>query len=318
MAFLHDITYVLGVHKDTASLQDEGVSRHSILQLLIKGADGYRQLEESLFKTAIQVGESTLLRSGINRDEVDVLIFSTNSIRSPEFQDDFGHALITALGLRKAFVQSVGFQNCGDSVPALLTADALIESGKAKKVLLIIADDATRAGVPRILKDSYLHSDGAVAGMVSVSSKGLSIGKSAVIHAPVRETGIHDPHDLQYNLTYLLSKAAKKAVEWSDENGGYDFVVTHNMNRLYNMQISSAFDVPLDCVIGEFKLGHCLASDVLINLVRMVERQTFHFNGRGLLVVPTSRSIGVLELTRVCQTATDRSLGSILDSEELV
>ncbi len=297
MAYLHDLSYELGVHRPTLSLKEEGVPREAILELLVKGADGYRHSVDSLLQVALRTAQATLQKTHVGREQIDVLLFGTNSLNSPEFRQDFGHALLTGLGLSHAYVQSVGFQNCGDSVPILRTAHALVESGTARNVLVLIADDVTAAKVPRILKNSYLHSDGACACLVTATPRGFRIGNSAVLHVPASDRGAADLYDLEGNLASLLERAAQSAASFGGAAEAPAFVVTHNMNRLYNQRVADVFGVPRDRVFGNFPLGHCLASDVLVNLCRLGREHFLEQGQRGILVVPTRRSVGVLGLT---------------------
>lgn len=296
MAYIHALSYVLGEHRTTASLKGEGVSRESILQLLVRGASGYRHRMEPLLAVTISAAEETLRKAGnVTRDSIDVLLLGTNSLGAPDFKEDFGHALITRLGLQNAYVQLVGFQNCGDSVPILSTARALIQSGAANNVLVLIADDVTAAGVPRILKDSYIHSDGAAAGMVSKEGPGFHLGPSKIIHAPPVEKS-SDPYDLEANLKILMEKAVPAALRLGGESRPYQFVVTHNMNVLFNQMMANAFQLPAARVFGNLQLGHCLAADVLINMSCMESENELADGDRGIVVVPTSRSIGLLDI----------------------
>ena len=301
MVYIHDLSYGGGEHRTAASLKEEGVSRERILQLLVRGADGYCRRTDALLTVAIDAAEATLQKSKVDRDLIGVLLLGTNSLRAPDFDRDFGHALITRLRLKNAYVQLVGFQNCGDSIPILITAKALIQSGAANNILVLIADDVTAAGVPRILKDSYLHSDGAAAGLVSREGPGFSLGASKIYHAPPMEETA-DPYDLEANLNYLLDKAVHASMGRRAENDAPRFVITHNMNRLFNQAMANAFRVPVARVYGYFQLGHCLAADALINMFRMEAEQELVDGEQGIVVVPTSRSIGVLDIEYKAQS----------------
>ncbi len=304
MAYIHDLSYVLGEHRTTASLKEDGVSRERILQLLVRGATGYRRRIEPLLAVTLRAAEATLQKAGnVDRDSIDVLLLGTNSLSAPDFKEDFGHALITRLQLQNAYVQLVGFQNCGDSVPILSTAKALIQSGAANNVLVLIADDVTAAGVPRILKDSYLHSDGAAAGLVSREGPGFYLGTCKVIHAPPIEQGAN-PYDLEANLNFLMEKAVRASMALAGEDSPYQFVVTHNMNSLFNQMMANAFQLPVTRVYGNLQLGHCLAADVLINMSCAESENKLIDGERGIVVVPTSRSIGVLNINYHARTQT--------------
>jgi len=286
----------MGEARPTSSLKESGVSRESILQLLVRGADNYFHRSESLMDVSIKAVEKVISESDVDRNDIDVLLLGTNSLAAPDFNDDFGHQLITKLHFKNAYVQLIGFQNCGDSVPIFRTARAMLKSGDAKTVLILIADDVTAAGVPRILKDSYLHSDGAAAALVSQNGPGYMLSNSKVLHLPASIKSI-DSYDLDGNLDYLLDEAINIYQHNLGIQNVPEFVITHNMNRLYNQKVADKFEVSLDLVYGVHTLGHCLAADVLINM--NVLETDGHLKGgeQGVLVVPTSRSIGVLDIS---------------------
>ncbi len=293
MTYVHGISYLLGRHRTTSSLEQEGVARPAILQLLVRGAAGFHHAELGLLDSALTVAQASLSKAGIDRETIDVVLFASNSLAAPDRHRDIGHALITGLELRCAHSQLVGFQNCGDVVPLLRTAQAMVASGVARAVLIVLADDADAAGIPRILNNnSYLHSDGASACVVSAKPGLLRIGASAVLHAEADDSANPDLYDLERNLAQLLGRAAQAACAGAGE--APRFVVTHNMNRLYNVRVARAFGVPLERVVGEFGLGHCMASDALINLCRLVESGNLPEDAIGLIAVPTRRSVGVL------------------------
>lgn len=299
MTYIHNLSSVLGEDCTTASLKAEGISRERILQLLVRGATGYRRHKDTLLSVAIEAAETTLKKTKyVDRNSIDVLLLGTNSMRAPDFESDFGHALITRLRLNNAYIQLVGFQNCGDSVPILSTARALLKSGAADNILVLIADDVTGAGIPRIVKDSYLHSDGAVAGLVSKQGPGFHLGLSKVFHAPPIDQAI-DLYDLEANLQYLLEKALYASIQLRDEDGGPEFVITHNMNSIFNQRVADTFQLPISKVYGYVGLGHCLAADVLINMSCMELENKLSDNERGIVVVPTSRSVGLMNIKYV-------------------
>jgi len=288
--------YVMGEYRKAASLGDEGVSRERIIQLLVHGAEGYFRSHEGLFEMACRAANSTLDASGVSRSRINVVLLGSNSLRASAFEQDFGHRLISELGLCHAYVQQTGFQNCADAVPILRTAKALIDSGADEHVLVLIADDIGAAGVPRILKGSYLHSDGAAAALVTRQEHGFTLGLSKVVHAPGGGVSDVGPHDLAPHLPWLLNAALGVARSFSRDSAQPDFVITHNMNRLYHQMIANVFGVPVARVFSQPGLGHFLAADVLVNMKDMVDQGTVRNGDEGLIIVPTNRSIGVMEV----------------------
>lgn len=303
--------YAVGAHRKTASLQHEGVTREQILQLLVRGAEGYFQCQEALFDVACQAARASLQAWHGDRADIDVVLLGSNSLRAADFDQDFGHQLLHELGLSRAYVQQTGFQNCADCVLILRTAKALVDAGAAANVLVLICDDVGAAGIPRILKDSYLHSDGAACALVSRSNVGFVLGDSQIIHARDHRGSCSDPHDLTANLDWLLGAAREMT------SVAPDFVITHNMNRLYWQMVAKAFNVPQSKVFSQPEKGHFLAADVLINMKDMTDQGMLKHGDQGLVVVPTSRSVGIM-LASYCSGASVCRLDMALAVEQEV
>ncbi len=289
--------YTLGDYIKTQSLADEGESRRTILSLLTRGASGFYKLNQPLIDVAVNTARTALQQSGIAANEVDVLLIGSNSLRSDHFSKDFGQDLLSQLALKDAYVQLVGFQNCGDSIPLLKTASSLINSGDARNVLIVIADDVDASKIPRVLKDSYVHSDGASAVVVSCQSRGLSLINSAIRHLELKPDENFDPNDLGAKLNSLLTIAKDLTAQLFVDGGSPQFVISHNMNQLYGHEIAKAFGINADSIFCDYELGHCLASDIFININKTLSDSASHLVGDGILLAPNSRSVGVYRVS---------------------
>ena len=299
MVYLHGLTYLLGQARKTTDLD---LDRISTIELLAKGVEGYRKAELGLIDTAVTVARDCLKKSGIALESVDMVLFGSNSLSAPEAAHDIGHSLVSILGLRRAHAQLVGFQNCGDSVPILRTAQAMVRSGMAKNVLIVMADDTDAASLPRVVgANSYLHSDGASACLVNERVGQFELVDSAVRHINV-DTGFDfDPMDLETHLQTLLHEARDLLLQGGsiDLEDQRTLVLTHNMNRLFGVRVAHAMGIPSSRVFAQPSLGHCMASDALINLAKVANDRRLADGSACAVVVPTRRSVGVLTLKYV-------------------
>jgi hypothetical protein len=296
MVYLHGLTYVLGRACKTSDLH---LDRISTLELLAKGADGYHKAENGLIDSAVTVARECLRQSCVPSAEVDMVLFGSNSLNASDAAQDIGHRLVFILNLSHAHAQFIGFQNCGDSVPLLRTAQAMVRSGLAKNVLVVVSDDTDAANLPRVVgTNSYLHSDGASACLVSAKPGQFELLDSAVRHIDTDTGSDFDPMDLEMHLQTLLLQA--KAL--LTQSGSFDFaderalIITHNMNRLFGIRVSQVIGVPVNRVYARASLGHCMASDALINLALITTENSVTPGSTCAIVVPNRRSIGIFTL----------------------
>lgn len=297
MSSIVSTAYILGDRVRTQALSDLGESRSTILSLLTRGASGFHKLNQPLVDAAVACVQRALDKSGFFASDVDVVLIGTNSQRSGHFANDFGQELLSRLGLKNAYVQQVGFQNCGDSIPLLKTANALIESGDAHTVVGVIADDVDASAIPRVLMDSYVHSDGASAVVVSNRATGIRLIGSAIRHLDLNPHHNYDPNNLGARLEQLLVVARDLIHQIFPDETWPRFVISHNMNRIFDSDVATALNVPHGAILGDCEMGHCLASDVFINLDKALTSGTDGFSGDGILLAPNSRSVGVYRVS---------------------
>ncbi len=290
MIAIHAIASCLGEEVPISSLRAEGVSREILLQLAVRGVNRFHRARRSLLELAETSARATLHAAKLTASDIDVLVFASNSLRAEDHQTDISHCLLRLLELDRAHVHGICFQNCGDCILALRTAEGLVASGQAKRVLIVFADRVCDAGVPRILQHAYIHSDGATSCVVERGAAGFAIGRSAIEHSAEREP--NDLMDLELNLDRFAERARARFMDGSVVP--FDHIITHNINRVFNHRLARLFGVAAEHVVGTEGLGHCLASDVLINL-SCLERGA----ARNVLVfTPTRRSFGVMALSR--------------------
>lgn len=296
MIAIHGLASCLGDAAAVSSLAAEGASRELLLQLAVRGVSRFHRAGRPLLELATASARASLVAARLAPSDIDVLVFASSSLGLADRELDVAHGLLRALELDRAHVHGICFQNCGDGILALRTAEGLVASGQAGRVLIVIADRVCDTGVPRILEQAYVHSDGAASCVVERGAAGFAIGRSAIEHSD-------EPRPLDaLNLDLHLDRFAERArtrVAPGSAGAAFDHVVTHNINRLFNHRLARLFGVPAERVVGGEDLGHCLASDILINLAA-VERRA----ARSVLVfTPTRRSFGVMALSRTPEAA---------------
>ncbi|MDO4907118.1 hypothetical protein [Neisseria sp.] len=293
MAYLLDITHTLGsIHH----ISDLGLDRYSTLQLLAKGSSHYCKNNQDILHLALSAANKCLKKNQIDLMDIDVVLFGSNSINLLDFKRDIGHDLISNLGLYHSYIQFIGFQNCGDLTPILRTAQAMINSSLAENILVIIADDIEDAHLARVVgNNAYLHSDAATACLISKNEGPFQMLDSMIRHIKSEVPLDFNPMDLDSNLDELLS-AARKFLDnllFIDLHSSNTYIITHNMSTIFNARVAKILKIPHQQIYTQYKLGHCMASDGLINLSEIIVGKNLKKNDIIAVVVPSRRSIGV-------------------------
>ena len=141
---------------------------------------------EGLTDLAIEAGSRALAASGVDAAGLDAVLVATSS--ADDIVPQAAPLVAGALGAERAMAWDVGLA-CTGFLAGLQTGAALIESGRAKTVLLIGADVLTRYTDPDDRQTAALFGDGAAAAVL-VPGGPASIG-SVVI-------GVESQRDVLY------------------------------------------------------------------------------------------------------------------------
>ncbi len=280
------IGYVLGDSTPLSALKAEGSSHRDLLELAGGGFRFYRRSGESLEDLAMGAAQASLLAGGLAGRDIDALLLSTNSYKSPEFSPCFGHRLASVLGI--GHVLGCFLNGCADAMLSLKTAAALVRAEEANNVLVVIVDKVCEAGVARVMPGPVVHSDGAAACVV---------GRNSGVYRMGRVLLFEDASAGEPGAWLRVVEAALRESEWTP--GDLDLVITNNLNAQFSWRLARALDIPPAKVFNANveEVGHCLASDILINLASVAGAET---EARRILLFATSEGscgAGTLERT---------------------
>lgn len=253
----------------------------------------------SLVELAVASGTATLDAAldaaGTVRDAVDGLILCTSSF--PGSVDDhagFLGSVLGGLGLtRVAFACGMTLNRCNNLLAALHLARSLVGSGSHRLVLVVatdrIADEATR------LEKFALFSDGAASCLVGADAQGpdsFEVLASASAQDPA-VLGVRD--EIDSRLSIAVNAELERATGVSPEKVAA--LLPANLVRpLTALKERQAGFTPAQIRMGNIeRIGHCFASDPVINLVDLVASGEAETDGLYLLAssVPGARH-GVL------------------------
>jgi 3-oxoacyl-[acyl-carrier-protein] synthase III len=270
-ASIHAIEYHLGERKaidDLDFLRDDP-KRLELYKL--GGFEYYAASTLSMRELARRSAAATLESSGIDRDDVGVLIYVAESDDRDEPVRSFEvNHLLLELGLDHAVPIHVSVSNCANIVSALRVAAAFIEAGETQHVLIASVDKASnRYGGRRMFQEMSIKSDISVSCLVSSPGVG-----------PYGITGLHQQNlarlvDLVDSANYAMEKfkgirrVAKVAKErLSLTAGDFARIITNNYSReVMKMFIElCGFPKHAGCFGNIGRFAHAVAGDVLINL----------------------------------------------------
>ncbi|KPI10580.1 3-Oxoacyl-(acyl-carrier-protein (ACP)) synthase III [Actinobacteria bacterium OK074] len=137
----------------------------------------YREATGDLFDLWRPAMERALKASGTAPEDVDTVLFSTESLPRGESAHRAVAELMDGLGMRNAYPVTTGFADCSTATAAVGMAAALVRSG-GSRTAMVVSGDLVRTVLPEgrvILGGSAIASDGAAAAVVSREPLGRQI-----------------------------------------------------------------------------------------------------------------------------------------------
>jgi 3-oxoacyl-[acyl-carrier-protein] synthase III len=248
--------------------------------------------ERGLEAMAIDAGKSTLQASGLDPSQVDLLVLcSTQFPCDGTTHGSFVETIMTGLGLCSASFMGLTLNRCTNLLAALRTGEALVASGRHRKILLI-STDMERDETSR-LQGFALFSDGAASCLLSdEGDSGYQVlGSASAQDISTLDWSNEISSDLSRQVNDRLLGPHGLAV------GDLSALMHHNIFKpLVVMKERQAGFRPDQLFTGNItRVGHCFAADSLINLVDRVAAGHVPDGGVVMLAgsVPGSR-IGVL------------------------
>lgn len=270
---LKSISYTLGELIPINEIDEIRDNRISQIQFRVRGLQTFSQAKQQIFDLALDCAKQTLEQSKVNIQDIGMVVFTTNSYRSAEFHNhDFGTHLLHELGLKQASFQGVFLQNCASLAIALRTARQFVITGEAKHVLVICADKVVEADYPRVVHPYIgIHSDGAASCLVTDEDPEYLLSSFSHLHDTeawnVDYSTNHDAIQESFKVTsyQVVEDCLKKG---SVSLNQLDAIISNNYNLPQCDVISRTWGLSenLFYVDNIPRIGHCLASDILINL----------------------------------------------------
>lgn len=216
-------------------------------------------------------GQDTL--GGADRDEVYYLLHAHTMQHTGPPSRHVLEDVRLKLGLVNASVVSLSHLNCVMGLYALQVARYLLHGAPPHHKALILTGDKILSHRLRQIPDTTLLGEAAAGCLVGTDPRGdRVVGRALSVHGRFYQC-LDCPQELrdEYKQRYveLLGQAMAAAIEDAGcDPGEIAAVLPHNVNRLSWKKICGALGIPPQRVFLDNvpKLGHCYASDPLINL----------------------------------------------------
>ncbi|HET9719007.1 MAG TPA: beta-ketoacyl-ACP synthase 3 [Solirubrobacteraceae bacterium] len=214
--------------------------------------------DERLTDYAIRVGAAALDRAGVQARDLDLVVVAT--MTQDELTPNTAPLVAHALGAEHAGAFDVGAA-CTAFLTGLSVSAAQIESGRARRVLLIGADFITRITNYEDRKSAPLFADGAGAvvlgeardggaaiGPIVLGSDG-SHGDSILASHEDRKL-VMDGHEVFKHAIGRMSQVTVQAVAQAGlELSDIDLFVYHQANARITRSLSERLGLPMDRVV---------------------------------------------------------------------
>jgi 3-oxoacyl-[acyl-carrier-protein] synthase-3 len=266
--FLTAPQYVLGEieedHTAIPHLSERVVEYGLVPKAEFWGWGTIRRTERSVTSMAVQTGAATLLQARVEPASVDCVVLCTTAFPSDNRDHGtFVAEVMTGIGLDDADFIGVGLHRCANLLAGIRTGEAMVASGRHRRVLVIstdrIEDESLR------LEKFAMFSDGAASCLLSDSDPGGG-------YEVVSSAAAHNVSQLDWasELSADLSQRVNESLLKGRGLALADVALLHGnifkpIVMLKEMQAGFRPSQLFTDNIARF--GHCFAADPLINLV---------------------------------------------------
>jgi 3-oxoacyl-[acyl-carrier-protein] synthase III len=245
--------------------------------------------DERVSDLAAEAGGLALAKSGLSADEIDLVVVATTT--QDEVTPNTAPLVAGALGLSNPAAIDVGAA-CSAFVAALQVTTAQLESGRARKALVIGVDALHSFLNPDDRRTAALFGDGAGAIVMSASDEGR-IGPIVLRSEEAREMIIcardgklsMQGHETFVNAVKRMSEITLETLARAGmETGDVDLFVYHQANRRILHAVGDRLGLPSERVVDCIEnYGNTSAASIPIALAEMQRAGRLNGGERVLL-----------------------------------
>ncbi len=259
------------------------------------GAKFHYKTDKTSSELAYQVLSDFLLEDRITKDKIDFIIFTCDNIDGKNDINTLSvNSFLNKLGITNAIPIFQGFSNCANIAVALNSAASLIESRRAKNILIISVDTIGGEDKNYIMDtEMSIYSDAAICVWLSSSptSESLQITDIFIKNNPAqwfidRKIDYQKSSINKLKLYQSISKSIKEQI------GTVDYLILNNYFTFINEMFLGIFGIKFTNVnySNASEIGHAPAGDVFINLLDLQKKHSLQF-GQNIVLVSESPSL---------------------------
>jgi 3-oxoacyl-[acyl-carrier-protein] synthase III len=276
MICVNGIRYVLGESRPIDTIPELAGDEAGTKYLLDRGFKFYRQATTEAWELGAQAAKLALEATGVAVADIDQIIYATVSSHNPAHGDRSVGLFAHAMDMIGVPITGVSFGECANAMLGIEHAAMLLETGRARNVLLV-STDAACSKEQRLTTGQTICSDGAAACVVTREPRGSVVpsfellGLAKAFHHLSR-AGMSNPAKTFRDIAAAAMRC-KKAV-----CGKLEHPIARWIPNSSNVEVAGALASVLGIPIKQFYLdnlpdyAHVFSTDQLINLVDWATR----------------------------------------------
>jgi 3-oxoacyl-[acyl-carrier-protein] synthase III len=306
--YLNALAYELG---DLCSIYeiDELKRTPQVLEALVRlGLDKYSRSQLTISGMAKVSALKTINKSLIAAEDIDVLIYATNSFSNFKStgMTEVCH-LIDELCLEKAYPIGINLSECGNLQTAIRVANSLIKSEDCNNILIVTTDKGPVGGSRIIQPNVSVSSDAAASLIVTSSEKGAEF--EIICNKQYIDPIVSYIDPMRDSLQFIeaIMKGVKKTTLMAltaidKEPKDLCKLIINNYNTSVSRTICDVLEFEYDQLYNNNipRFAHAWASDNIINLYDF-SQETHLTPGEIVMLIGTGTSTwGATILSKSC------------------
>lgn len=295
------INYTLGESRSITEIPELANDKDGAKFLLDRGFKNFRLYEGEPWELGVDAAKKTLSEAKLSSNDIDQVVYASISSKNPMIGDKGVGLFATNMEMLETPITGVCFGECTNVMLGLEYATMLVETGRARNVLLVSTDVAC-SKEQRMTSGYTICSDGAAACIVSMEARGEGISFDLIkfhkAYHHLSRAGLSNPaqafRDIARAALFCKTTVCKGLQEkismWVPNTG--------------NTEVAGAFASVLGIPLKDYYLenladyAHLFSTDQLINLIDWATRKNVS-NGAIACGIATGLSGSSAALWRV-------------------
>ncbi len=271
--YISNISYATGEQREIVSLSGNGVDERTIAMFSKFGLKYYREFNGSIYDLAVKAAEQTLKE---NHNQIKEMIFTTGSFHSqPEPYNRISNirelnTVIDKLGI-EAYPYGIFLSDCANVISAIHVGKSLLCENPDKDILIVSSDVTGKTESRIVPPGSSIKSDGAGSCILSGKPNGASFMILSVKQYH-NSRMLNNSGFANYSIELMKCMDFIKDEFFNEGMDKYKLVLVNNYSTGFARSLAKQIGIPVEIIYTEQIAGyaHCFASDIFINLSKLI------------------------------------------------